>query len=200
MTGVGYAAPLLFDVFGLLSGGEWFAEPHGDLEAAVVCRQSGCLASHICPDCDTLMIPRAAAAGEVCPYHRIVNLSRDLRYRVTADCYDPAQIVRMPMFILPPAQEWYYRKQHPDYRPLPPLHPGLSDSGRAAIRSTSSIPSRGACWWRPSRSKATRRVWSSRPYTATATPCYTGISMTTISARRPSNTRYPSVPLPARTG
>ena len=129
MTGVGYAAPLLFDVFGLLSGGEWFAEPHGDLEAAVVCRQSGCLASHICPDCDTLMIPRAAAAGEVCPYHRIVNLSRDLRYRVTADCYDPAQIVRMPMFILPPAQEWYYRKQHPDYRPLPPLHPGLSDSG-----------------------------------------------------------------------
>ena len=64
-----------------------------------------------------------------CPYHRIVNLSRDLRYRVTADCYDPAQIVRMPMFILPPAQEWYYRKQHPDYRPLPPLHPGLSGSG-----------------------------------------------------------------------
>lgn len=129
MTGVGYAAPLLFDVFGLLSGGEWFAEPHGDLEAAVVCRQSGCLASHICPDRDTLMIPRAAAAGEVCPYHRIVNLSRDLRYRVTADCYDPAQIVRMPMFVLPPAQEWYYRKQHPDYRPLPPLHPGLSGSG-----------------------------------------------------------------------
>ncbi|MFQ7386812.1 MAG: hypothetical protein ACLRM8_03150 [Alistipes sp.] len=33
-----------------------------------------------------------------------MNLSRDLRYRVTADCYDPAQIVRMPMFILPPAQ------------------------------------------------------------------------------------------------
>lgn len=99
------------------------------LEAAVVCRQSGCLASHICPDRDTLMIPRTAAAGEVCPYHRIVNLSRDLRYRVTADCYDPAQIVRMPMFILPPAQEWYYRKQHPDYRPLPPLHPGLSGSG-----------------------------------------------------------------------
>lgn len=129
MTGVGYAAPLLFDVFGLLPGGEWFAEPHGDLEAAVVCRQSGYLASHVCPDRDTLMIPRSAAAGEVCPYHQIVNLSRDLRYRVTADCCDPAEIVRLPMFILPPAQEWYYKKQHPDYRPLPPLHPGLSGSG-----------------------------------------------------------------------
>ena len=125
MTGVGYAAPVLFEVFGLLPIGEWFAEPVGDLEPAVVCRQSGYLASHICPDRDTVMIPRAAALGEVCPYHRIVNLSADLKYRVTADCYDPARIVRMPMFILPPAQEWYYRRQHPDYRPLPPLHPGL---------------------------------------------------------------------------
>ena len=125
MTGVGYAAPVLFEVFGLLPKGEWFAEPVGDLEPAVVCRQSGYLASHICPDRDTVMIPRAAAVGEVCPYHRIVNLSADLKYRVTADCYDPARIVRMPMFILPPAQEWYYRRQHPDYRPLPPLHPGL---------------------------------------------------------------------------
>ena len=52
---------------------------------------------------------------------------------MTTDCYDPAQIVRMPMFILPPAQEWYYRKQHPDYCPLPPLHPGLRAAGRAAI-------------------------------------------------------------------
>lgn len=125
MTGVGYAAPVLFEVFGLLPKGEWFAEPVSDLEPAVVCRQSGYLASHICPDRDTVMIPRAAAVGEVCPYHRIVNLSADLKYRVTADCYDPARIVRMPMFILPPAQEWYYRRQHPDYRPLPPLHPGL---------------------------------------------------------------------------
>lgn len=40
MTGVGYAAPVLFEVFGLLPKGEWFAEPVGDLEPAVVCRQS----------------------------------------------------------------------------------------------------------------------------------------------------------------
>lgn len=129
MTGVGYAAPVLFEVFGLLPGSEWFAEPYDDLEPAVVCRQSGFLASQVCPDRDTLMIPRTAAPGEVCPYHRIVNLSPDLKYRVTTDCCDPARIVRRPMFILPPAQEWYYRRQHPDYLPLPPLHPGLSGRG-----------------------------------------------------------------------
>lgn len=53
MTGVGYAAPVLFEVFGLLPGSEWFAEPYGDLEPAVVCRQSGFLASQVCPDRDT---------------------------------------------------------------------------------------------------------------------------------------------------
>ena len=126
MTGVGYAAPVLFEVFGLLPGGRWFSEPYGDLEPAVVCRQSGFLASQVCPDRDTVMIPQSAAAGEVCPYHRIVNLSPDLKYRVTTDCCDAARIVRKPMFILPPAQEWYYKKQHTDYQPLPPLHPGLS--------------------------------------------------------------------------
>ncbi len=126
MTGVGYAAPVLFEVFGLLPGGGWFQEPYGDLEPAVVCRQSGFLASQVCPDRDTVMIPQAAAAGEVCPYHRIVNLSPDLKYRVTTDCCDASRIVRKPMFILPPAQEWYYKKQHTDYQPLPPLHPGLS--------------------------------------------------------------------------
>lgn len=31
MTGVGYAAPVLFEVFGLLPGSEWFAEPYDDL-------------------------------------------------------------------------------------------------------------------------------------------------------------------------
>lgn len=131
MTGVGYAAPVLFEVLGLLPRGEWFAEPLGDLEAVQICPESGCLASHVCPEREEILIPRSAAVAEVCPYHRIVNLSEDLRYRVTTDCYDPARIVRVPMFILPPAQEWYYRKQHPEYKPLPPLHPGLAGN-RAA--------------------------------------------------------------------
>lgn len=28
------------------------------------------------------------------------------------------------MFILPPAMEWYYRRHHPEYMPLPPPAPG----------------------------------------------------------------------------
>ena len=192
MTGVGYAAPVLFEVFGLLPKGEWFAEPVGDLEPAVVCRQSGYLASHICPDRDTVMIPRAAALGEVCPYHRIVNLSADLKYRVTADCYDPARIVRMPMFILPPAQEWYYRRQHPDYRPLPRCIPACRVTKPKTIPSTSSIRSRGVCWSPRGRSKGNSSALSLRPCTATAMPCCSGISTTTMSVRPLSNTRSPS--------
>lgn len=126
MTGVGYAAPVLFEVFSLLPAAEWFTEPRDDLEPAIVCRQSGFLASQICPERDTVLVPRTAPAGEVCPYHRMVNLSEDRLWRVTTACYDPARMVREPMFVLPPVQEWYYRRQHPDYRSLPPLHPALS--------------------------------------------------------------------------
>lgn len=145
--------------------------------------------------------PARLAAGEVCPYHRIVNLSRDLRYRVTADCYDPAQIVP-DADVYPAARAGVVLQEAASRLPSAAAFASgtFGQRGGRPIRSTSSIPSRGACWWRPSRSKARRRVWSSRPYTVTATPCYTGISTTIISARRPSNTRYPSVPLPARTG
>lgn len=123
MTGVGYAAPVLFEVFSLLPKGDWFAEPIGDLEQAVTCSESGYLASYICPERDTILIPRGVVTAEVCPYHRMVNLSADRRYQITADCYDPTKIVHEAMFILPPVQEWYYRRRHSNYRPLPPLHP-----------------------------------------------------------------------------
>jgi penicillin-binding protein 1C len=30
-------------------------------------------------------------------------------------------MVHVPWFVLPPVQEYYYRRYHPDYRPLPPV-------------------------------------------------------------------------------
>lgn len=193
MTGVGYAAPVLFEVFGLLPKGEWFAEPLGDLEPAVVCRQSGYLASHICPDRDTVMIPRAAALGEVCPYHRIVNLSADLKYRVTADCYDPARIVRMPMFILPLRRSGITAGSIPTTDRCPRCIPACRVTKPKTTPSTSSIRSRGVCWSPRGRSKGSSRALSLRPCTATAMPCCSGISTTTTSVRPLSNTKSPSV-------
>ena len=49
MTGVGSAAPILFDLFSMLpSAPQWFAEPLGDMESVAVCRRSGHRATEWC--------------------------------------------------------------------------------------------------------------------------------------------------------
>ena len=45
LTGVGNAAPVLFDLFSLLPGSSWFDMPYDELEQAVICRNSGHKAS-----------------------------------------------------------------------------------------------------------------------------------------------------------
>ncbi len=128
LSGATAAGPVMFDIFNTLpergTSGDWFEEPSGtSCSIAEVCRKSGHLAGQYCDIRDTLALPAAALRSTVCPYHRAVTVSADGRYRVSA----PTPGARtVNMFILPPAMEWYYRRQHPEYRPLPPSAPGTS--------------------------------------------------------------------------
>lgn len=124
LTGASTAGPVMFDIFNLLPATGWFAEPvYGEYAEAEVCRMSGCLKGPYCPEADTLRLPKAALRSQACPYHRPVTLTSDGRFRTGAS--DP-EAMTVNMFILPPAMEWYYRRQHPEYRPLPPLRPGTA--------------------------------------------------------------------------
>lgn len=126
LTGVTAAAPLLFDIFDLLGKGEWFEEPTPGMEEVEICLESGHRASSLCTSTDMMLIPKSGLQSPVCPYHRMVHLSSDMKHRVTDDCYSPADMQHVSWFVLPPAQEWYYRKQHPEYRELPGWMPGCS--------------------------------------------------------------------------
>lgn len=126
LTGIGYAAPVMFDVFSILPRTGWFGMPQIDMEHEAVCRRSGHLASGICPEVDSLWIPSAGLETVSCPYHIEINLSRDGRYRVNSDCASVSDMKRVPWFVLPPAQEWYYKSRNADYKPLPPVHPGCA--------------------------------------------------------------------------
>ncbi len=108
LVGARAAGPVLFDLFNLLppekgqtgpyAADGWFLEPGPDeYTRAEVCPQSGHLKSLLCPRADTLMVPKAAMRSEPCPYHR----------EYEGEAY----------FILPPAMEWFYRQNHPEYRP-----------------------------------------------------------------------------------
>lgn len=123
LTGIAVAAPILFDVFNSLPHGNWFESPINELYAVAVCHKSGHLPGPNCPALDTIYVPARGKTSAPCPYHRKIHLSPDGRYRVNSECLAITGMRHECWFVLPPAQEWYYRAKNPDYRILPPIHP-----------------------------------------------------------------------------
>ncbi|MCL3782674.1 penicillin-binding protein 1C [Prolixibacteraceae bacterium JC049] len=121
LTGVSVAAPVMFDVFRLLPTTHWFEEPADDMVQVLVCKESGYLAGRWCNHKDTVWVAEAGQESEVCPYHQLVHLDKTRRYRVNAQCEKISNMVHESWFVLPPAMEWYYKKQNPLYRSLPPF-------------------------------------------------------------------------------
>ena len=132
LTGVGSAAPILFDVFNLLPRKRWFKAPLNDLEYAEVCTLSGHLAQDDCPKTKQL-IPRKGLKTAVCPYHKLVHLDATEHYRVDSSCEDVDKIVSKKWFVLPPVMEWYYKSLHIDYLPLPPYRDDCNQHQQAAM-------------------------------------------------------------------
>lgn len=120
LTGVDYAAPVLFDVFNLLPRKPFFTAPLNDLEEAEICTKSGHLAQDDCPKVIQL-INRNGKKTAVCPYHKLVHLDASEQFQVNSSCEDVNNIVSKKWFVLPPVMELYYKSLHIDYVPLPPF-------------------------------------------------------------------------------
>lgn len=123
LTGIAVAAPILFDIFNTLPQSNWFQSPVNELYPVAICNKSGHLPGPFCPSIDTIYVPARGRASAPCPYHRIIHLSPDGMYRVNSDCRAISGMRHESWFVLPPAQEWYYRAKNPDYRILPQIHP-----------------------------------------------------------------------------
>ena len=124
LTGTGTSAVVMFDIFNLLEPTSWFEKPSDAFQKAEVCKTSGCLAGRHCKETEEISIVPAGLKTSPCPYHIVVHLSENEQYRVFADDYPADKIVRKSWFILPPMQEWFYKKRHPEYKTVPPLLPG----------------------------------------------------------------------------
>jgi penicillin-binding protein 1C len=125
---------VLFELFSALGSGftntttarqegAWFPQPASDLKSAEVCALSGFPAG---PDCRTVtfvQIPRAAPPHNPCPYCKRVTVNEAETLRVSQG-RDAEPVKEKSWFVLPPAEEWYYRRWNLDYKPLPP--PGAS--------------------------------------------------------------------------
>jgi penicillin-binding protein 1C len=103
------AAPVLFELFSALEfslQGSWFPQPAADLKEAEVCGLSGLPPGRDCEVIKTVFLPRNAPPHRPCPYCRLV--------------FDQGngQGAGEKRFVLPPAEEWYYRRWKADYKPL----------------------------------------------------------------------------------
>lgn len=134
LTGTEAAAPLLFDIFSLLPGQSWFSMPLPEMERISVCAASGQRASGICPETRTIHVARKGLESKACAYHKAIHLTSDRKYRTHGSCESLDAIVTETWFVLPPAQEHYYRPLHLGYKSLPRYRPGCADpSGLAAM-------------------------------------------------------------------
>lgn len=172
LTGIGAAAPIMFDVFALLPSAPWFDIPENEMEKVAICRQSGHRAGQYCTDTVYQWICEAGLQSPPCPYHKLVNLDSSGNYRLNTDCAATDQIYPTPWFSLSPVQEWYYVQNNPGYRILPPfrddcrpqdgrmmdfIYPGLSakvfvpreldgEEGRVVFKLAHSLPEARVYW------------------------------------------------------
>lgn len=133
LIGIKTAGPLLFDLFDLLEETSWFREPLYAMKDVLVCRKSGHRAGPYCTPVDTVAVPIPGLKTEACPYHRQVHLGTSGEYRVHSRCMPVSEMESESWFVLPPAQEWYYKRGNPSYATLPPLLERCEQDADAAV-------------------------------------------------------------------
>ncbi|MGC3980763.1 MAG: penicillin-binding protein 1C [Steroidobacteraceae bacterium] len=119
LTGSLAAAPIMFELHNRLDAAAWFAQPTRGMKRVVVCVDDGYLASEHCEQQEQF-IPADSHFDQLSPNHQWVHLDTTGRYRVDSNCERVSNMQHASWLVLPPAQEYYYRRNHSDYRELPP--------------------------------------------------------------------------------
>jgi penicillin-binding protein 1C len=127
LTGISAAAPVLFDLAGIMKSSPWFTPPYEEMTNIPVCTHSGYRAGPDCPETEDMSICLNGLKSEACPYHRIIHLNKSRTRQVTDGCVPASEIVNESWFVLPPSMEFFFRQKHSDYKPLPPFASGCQD-------------------------------------------------------------------------
>ena len=131
LTGVGTAAPILFDVINRLERVSWGPRPEWALRRVRVCSDNGYLPVAGCEEA-TALAPRDSHFATPSPHHRLVHLDAAGDWQVDGRCEEPSRMTHRPWFVLPPGQEWFYRRQRSGYRTLPAYRPDCPSADRRA--------------------------------------------------------------------
>lgn len=128
LTGTDAASPLMFSIFSQLPATTWFKKPSSEFRTVNVCALSGHRIGANCERADTVVVQESGLKSEACPYHKLVHLTQDKKFRVTSACAAVSTMHAQRWFVLPPVQEYYYKFRNIAYRPLPRPKPGCPES------------------------------------------------------------------------
>jgi penicillin-binding protein 1C len=130
----------MFEVFQTLNAdSSWIAPDFSALKPVDVCSSSGYPAGPDCASVRTSFVPIDAPAAVSCPYCRTV-ITADGSIAVL-EKNSSINVTEQKWFVLPPAEEWYYRKWNLNYKPLPLASKGqTSNSYLDGSTSSDSVP------------------------------------------------------------
>jgi penicillin-binding protein 1C len=137
LTGSAMAAPLMFGLFNAVPSSAWFERPTYALRAIEVCENDGYLAKDDCAT-ERAWVPRTSHFDLLSPHNIRVHLDTTNR-RVDSACESPGNMRHASWFVLPPAEEYYFRRAHAAYRPLPALRADCGGSDRPGGRATLAV-------------------------------------------------------------
>lgn len=133
LTGLSFAAPLMFRVFGYLPDTTWFNMPTAEMIKVDICNQSGYKAGPNCDETHSQWEDKNASQSALCPYHKLVHLDQTESWQVNSSCAQTSQMISKKWFIMPPVYEYYYKLKNPDYKSPPPFHPDCLQAQEAVI-------------------------------------------------------------------
>lgn len=118
LTGTKAAAPVMLDVFRLLPEVSWPEKPEYALNTYKVCKNDAYL---LAAGCETKWVdmPKEASLTTTSPFHRRFHVDKDSGQRIHAACESTSNMKVQSHFVLPPVAEYYYKKNHPNYRSVP---------------------------------------------------------------------------------
>ena len=137
LTGSSMAAPLMFALFNSLPASPWFELPTHALRRIDTCENDGYLAAAACSTTST-WVPRDSHFDAQSPHNLRISLAPDGQHRVDSDCESPGRMRNERWFVLPPAEEFYFRRVHAEYRPLPEMRADCAAT-RAGGRPTLAL-------------------------------------------------------------
>lgn len=118
------AAPILFEIFSFLNASgdaasNWFEPPWNALTFVEVCAASGFPAGPNCAAIREDAVPKNAPRRVPCPYCRTLTLNEAGDRQVVLTAGTAERTRQQKWFVLPAAEEWYYKRVHLEYKPPP---------------------------------------------------------------------------------